>query len=123
MWNKIESIFSWCKYRVKAFCKWYKALYKGAPWWKKTIVALVSLLVIFILYLGAVDLNLFWLFGKSPGYFSGIKDPQTSQASVIYSADGKQIGKYFNENRTPVTYEEVNPAFFKALVDTGRTIL
>lgn len=118
MWNKIESIFSWCKYRVKAFCKWYKALYKGAPWWKKTIVALVSLLVIFILYLGAVDLNLFWLFGKSPGYFSGIKDPQTSQASVIYSADGKQIGKYFNENRTPVTYEEVNPAFFKALVDT-----
>lgn len=118
MWNKIENIFNWCRHRAKAFCKWYKALYKDTPWWKKTIVAATSLLVLFILYLGAVDLNLFWLFGKSPGYFSGIRDPQTSQASVIYSADGKQIGKYFNENRTPITYEEVNPAFFKALIDT-----
>lgn len=45
-------------------------------------------------------------------------NPQTSEASEIYSADGKLIGKYFNENRTPVTYEEVNPDFFKALVDT-----
>lgn len=50
--------------------------------------------------------------------FSGIMNPQTSEASEIYSADGKLIGKYFNENRTPVTYEEVNPDFFKALVDT-----
>ena len=28
------------------------------------------------------------------------------------------IGKYFNENRTPVEYEDVNPAFWKALIDT-----
>ncbi|SFG09545.1 transglycosylase domain-containing protein [Prevotella sp. KH2C16] len=118
MWNRIKNIFNWCKRITKAFYRWYKSLYKDAPCWKKTIVAVTSLLVLFILYLGAVDLNLFWLFGKSPGYFSGIKDPQTSQASVIYSADGKQIGKYFNENRTPITYEEINPAFFKALVDT-----
>lgn len=118
MWNKIKNILNSCKHKAKVFWKWYKALYKDAPWWKKTIVAVTSLLVLFILYLGAVDLNLFWLFGKSPGYFSGIRDPQTSQASVIYSADGKQIGKYFNENRTPITYEEVNPTFFKALIDT-----
>jgi penicillin-binding protein 1A len=65
-----------------------------------------------------VDMNFLWLFGKSPGYFSGILDPETSEASEIYSADGKLIGKYFNENRTPVKYEEVNPKFFKALVDT-----
>ena len=63
-------------------------------------------------------MNFLWLFGSSPGYFSGILDPQVSEASEIYSADGKLIGKYFNENRTPVKYEEVNPAFFKALVDT-----
>ncbi|EFC75785.1 transglycosylase [Segatella buccae D17] len=68
--------------------------------------------------MGAVDINFLWLFGKSPGYFSGIMHPQTSEASEIYSADGKLIGKYFNENRTPVKYEDVNPAFFHALVDT-----
>ena len=68
--------------------------------------------------MGAVDINFLWLFGKSPGYFSGIRDPQTNQASEIYSADGKLIGKFFNENRTPVKYEDVSPAFFKALIDT-----
>lgn len=45
-------------------------------------------------------------------------DPQTSQASEIYAADGTLIGKFFNENRSPVKYEEVNPYFFKALIDT-----
>lgn len=118
MWNKVRSFLNWCGRKLKAFWAWYKHLYKGSPWWKKTIVVIVSLIVLFFLYLGAVDINFLWLFGKSPGYFSGIRDPQTSEASVIYSSDGKQIGKYFNENRTPVKYEEVNPAFFKALVDT-----
>ena len=28
------------------------------------------------------------------------------------------IGKYFNENRTPVKYGEINPVFFHALIDT-----
>ena len=54
----------------------------------KTITAIVSMIVLLFLYLGAVDINFLWLFGKSPGYFSVIRDPQTSQASEIYSADG-----------------------------------
>ena len=70
-----------------------------------------------MLYLGAVDVNFLWLFGKSPG-FAQIKDPNTASASEIYSADGKLIGKYFSENRIPVKYEEVNPLFWKALIDT-----
>lgn len=80
-------------------------------------MALLSGLIALIIYLGAVDLNFLWLFGKSPG-FAQIKNPNTSSASEIYSADGKLIGKYFNENRTPVKYEEVNPQFWKALIDT-----
>ncbi|MDD7029051.1 MAG: transglycosylase domain-containing protein, partial [Prevotellaceae bacterium] len=96
---------------------WYKGLYKGKKWYTKTLVAFVSFIVAFILYLVAVDINFLWLFGKSPSY-SQIKNPVSSQASEIYSADGVMIGKYFNENRTPVKYEEVNPEFWKALVDT-----
>ena len=96
---------------------WYAGLYKGKKWYIKTLVAFVSFIVAFILYLVAVDINFLWLFGKSPGY-SQIKNPVSSQASEIYSADGIMIGKYFNENRTPVKYEEVNPEFWKALVDT-----
>ncbi|MDY5490967.1 MAG: transglycosylase domain-containing protein, partial [Prevotella sp.] len=64
-----------------------------------------------------VDTNFLWLFGKSPG-FSRIMNPETHQASEIYSADGKLIGKFFNENRTPVKFEDVNPTFWKVLVDT-----
>ncbi len=116
--NKIKRFFSWCRRLIRGFWPWYKTLYKGRAWYTKTIVSFASLLVALLLYLGAVDINFLWLFGKSPGYFSGILDPQTSQASEIYSADGKLIGKYFNENRTPVKYDEVNPDFFKALIDT-----
>ncbi len=116
--KKIKAIAGWCWRKMRAFWPWYKSLYKGRAWYTKTLVGLVSLFVAFMLYLGAVDINFLWLFGKSPGYFSGISTPQTSQASEIYSADGKIIGKFFNENRTPVKYEEVAPAFFKALIDT-----
>ena len=103
---------------LKRFCHWYAWLYKGRAWYTKTIVTLISLILLFIIYLGAVDINFLWLFGKSPGYFSGIRDPQTAEASEIYSADGKMIGKFFSENRTPVKFEEVAPAFWKALIDT-----
>ena len=116
--NKIKTVFAGIWHKLCAFWAWYKSLYQGRAWYTKTIVAFVSCIIAFIIYLGAVDINFLWLFGKSPGYFSGILNPQTSEASEIYSADGKLIGKYFNENRTPVKYEEVNPAFFKALIDT-----
>lgn len=118
MKEKIITFLRWCLAKLKVFWTWYKGLYKNATWYKKTIVAIISCIVFFFLYLGAVDINFLWMFGKSPGYFSGIMDPQTSEASEIYSADGKLIGKYFNENRTPVKYDEVAPAFYKALIDT-----
>ncbi len=110
----LGKLLSW----FKSLFTWYKSLYKGKRWYTKTIVGLISLILLFIIYLGMVDVNFLWLFGKSPGFLSGIKDPQTSEASEIYSADGVMIGKYFSENRTPVKYEEVNPAFWKALIDT-----
>lgn len=117
MLHKIKRFFSWLWIKLRGVWPWYKSLYQGRPWYVKTGMALLSGLIALIIYLGAVDLNFLWLFGKSPG-FAQIKNPNTSSASEIYSADGKLIGKYFNENRTPVKYEEVNPQFWKALIDT-----
>lgn len=102
---------------LKRTWKWYKSLYAGKRWYAKTAVAFVSAVAFFIIYLGAVDINLFWLFGKSPGFLD-ISHPKTSEASEIYSADNVMIGKFFSENRTPVKYEEVNPVFWRALIDT-----
>lgn len=105
-----------CK-MTSAFWAWYKSIYKGRPWYIKTVSVLGTLVVLFMLYLGAVDLNLFWLFGKSPGW-SEIKEHRTAQASELYSADGVLLGKYFNENRIPVEYKDVAPVFWQALIST-----
>lgn len=115
--SRIGRFLTLCTRKMKSFWQWYKGLYIGSKWYKKTIVVIASLIVAFIVYLGMVDINFLWLFGKSPG-FSQIKKPTTSEASEIYSADGVLIGKYFSENRTPVKYEDVNPVFWKALIDT-----
>jgi len=117
MRKKIVQGAKWCATKLKAFWKWYKGLYIGRKWYFKTGVAIVSMFVAFFVYLGMVDINFLWLFGKSPGW-STINNPISAQASEIYSADGKLIGKYFNENRTPVTYGDVNPVFWNTLIDT-----
>ena len=96
---------------------WYSHLFKGRPWYIKIVSALGSLVVFIILYLGAVDINFLGLFGHSPS-MSMIKHTRPAQASEIYSADGVMIGKFFSENRTPVKYEDVNPVFWQALIDT-----
>ena len=115
--NKLKTLLVRCWNAIRKFWPWYKKLYKGRAWYTKTAVAFVSCIVCFILYLGMVDINFLWLFGKSPG-FRKILSPDTHQASEIYSADNQLIGKFFNENRTPVKYEDVNPTFWKVLIDT-----
>ena len=115
--DKYTGMLSMVMQKIKGIWPWYKGLYQGRPWYIKTLAAIASLVVAFFLYLGAVDMNFLWLFGKSPS-MSTIKNKRPAEASMIYSADGKQIGKFFSENRTPVGYDDVNPAFWKALIDT-----
>jgi penicillin-binding protein 1A len=93
-----------------------KRIYSG-PLWKRTLVWISTAVLFIILFLGAVDINFLWLFGRSPG-FSDIKNPITSEASIIVSADSVPIGKYFNENRTPVKYEEISPKLVRTLIAT-----
>ncbi|MBO4482421.1 MAG: transglycosylase domain-containing protein [Prevotella sp.] len=113
----LSSAWKLIRKMTAGFWAWYKSIYKGRPWYVKTISVLGTLVVLFMLYLGAVDLNLFWLFGKSPGW-SDIREHRTAQASELYSADGVLLGKYFNENRIPVEYKDVAPVFWQALIST-----
>lgn len=98
---------------VKKFFKdslhWYKGLYKGTPWYKKLLALILSFILLIIIYAFSVYFNLFWLFGKSPS-ISKIMNPEISEASEIYTEDSVLIGKYFNENRSPVKFEEVAPS-------------
>lgn len=96
---------------------WYVSQFKSRPWWRRALAALVSLAVAVPLLCLAIQMNFLWLFGKSPSLFE-IRNPKTMQASEIYSADGQLLGKFFNQNRSPVGYEDVNPVFWQALVST-----
>ena len=93
-----------------------RKLYSG-PWYKKVVVWLVTLIVLIILFFVAVDCNFCYLFGRSPS-LDDIKDPVVNEASEVYTCDEVLMGRYFNENRTPVTYEEISPILIRTLVDT-----
>ena len=113
----VGTFLSWCWRSFKGAIPNYLSLYKGRAWYTKTAIAVVSLIVALFVWMGMVDINFLWLFGRSPG-FANIIHPQTSEASEIYSSDGVLIGKFFNENRTHVEYKDVSDAFWQALVDT-----
>lgn len=115
--QKAKSVTAFISKKWNKFWTWYKGLYIGSPWYKKTIVGIISCFIVFMLYLGMVDWNFLWLFGKSPSMAS-IQNPEQPVASEIYSADGKLIGKYFRENRMPVKYEEISPILINTLITT-----
>ena len=89
----------------------------GGPWYRRIVVWGLTFVLSVVLLLGAVDCNFLYLFGRSPG-FADIKNPVVSEASEIYSADGKLIGRYYNENRTPVEYADLSPLLVHTLIDT-----
>ncbi len=124
MWKKFLSqlpiIWEFIKIWWSKFITWRKARlvrYRGLIWYKKIANIIITSIVLFLIYLFIVDINFLWLFGKSPS-LSSISNPYQSEASEIITTDGKVIGKYFNENRTPVKYEEISPILIKTLIST-----
>ena len=123
-WGKFMAqlpiLWVFIKVWLNKFINWRKARYvrfRGLVWYKKLGNAFLTSIVLFFIFLFLVDINFLWLFGKSPGLAS-ISNPSQSEASIIYTSDGKVLGKYFRENRTPVTYEEISPKLIKTLINT-----
>ena len=57
------------------------------------------------------------VFGEMPT-FEELENPETNLATEIFSSDGETLGKYYNENRTPVKFEELPDHLVNALVAT-----
>ncbi|MCD8301989.1 MAG: transglycosylase domain-containing protein [Prevotellaceae bacterium] len=89
----------------------------GGPWWRRVLMWILTLVLVFVLLLLAVYVNFLGFFGRTPG-FADIAQPPVTEASIIFSADSVQIGTYYNENRTPVAYEEISPILMRTLVST-----
>jgi penicillin-binding protein 1A len=76
---------------------------------------------IFFYGLGIVVLFFFlasWgFFGAMPS-FEDLENPESNLATEIISSDGVTIGKFYNENRTPIKYEDLPKHLVNALVST-----
>ena len=73
--------------------KWVK------PFWIIYSCGVFSLILIFFL------ISMGWM-GFMPS-FADLENPETSQATEVYSEDGVVLGKYFFENRSNCTFDEI----------------
>ena len=88
-------------YNVLSYIKWFWILF-----------ATIVLSIVFLFLLAS------WgVFAEMPT-FDELENPQNDLATQIISSDGRQIGTFFKENRTPVTYEELPEHLVNALVAT-----
>ncbi len=84
------------------YVRWFWILFLGG-----------TLSVVFIFLMASWG----WL-GDMPDH-TQLENPETNLATEIISADGKTLGKfYFNDNRTPVDYDELPQNLVNALVAT-----
>lgn len=50
--------------------------------------------------------------------FEELENPESNLATKIVSVDGKQLGTYYNENRTPIKYDDLPQNLVNALIAT-----
>ncbi|MEX0968750.1 MAG: transglycosylase domain-containing protein [Bacteroidia bacterium] len=83
-----------------------------------------SILGFWIILTGGLLSIVLLYFAISWGVFGPLPDPQelenpqTPEASIVFSSDGKILGKYYKENRTPIDYDRLGENLENALVAT-----
>ncbi len=83
--------------KYKAFIKWM---------WRLYFLGILMVAGIFIML--SYDLP----------SFEYLENPRSRIASNVFSSDGKILGKYYIENRTPVEYDSLSPHLINALIAT-----
>ena len=84
---------------------------KYIKWFWITILGGISALIFMFL------LASWGAFGELPS-FEELENPEHNLATEVISADGKTLGKYFKENRTPVKYKDLPLNLIQALTAT-----
>jgi penicillin-binding protein 1A len=106
-------VFLVVKQLAKGFCR----IPREVSWWIKIVLVGIYSFSFLLLIMLLVDINFLWLFGSSPR-IAELKNPPMNIVSELYSADGKRIGAYFIENRSPVEFNEISPNLINALIAT-----
>ena len=84
--------------------------YYQKKFWKVFFVGLAGIFLFFIF-------ANFGLFGSMPS-FDELENPDSNLATEIISSDGVVLGKFYRENRPPVTYDELPKHLVDALIAT-----
>ena len=105
-----KSINGWWEDNVDIHSRYYRTI---VTIWKTFVYGFVG----FTFYIFCVQTNFLWLMGSMPSV-EDLQNPKVNQSSEIYTSDGVMIGKFYTENRTPVTAKQISPYLVKALVAT-----
>ena len=82
-------------------------------------IAFLSGIILVLIGVFSVRINLFNLFGDLPSYKS-MENPEAENdlSSILISADGVELGKYYRFNRNQVTFDDLSPYLVEALLST-----
>jgi penicillin-binding protein 1A len=97
--------------RLKIFFRHPKPLVRLFRWVAAFFILVCSLAFTFVFLVWA------GLFGRIPGK-KALKEIQNPMASEVYSADSVLLGRYYLQERTPVSADEIPKALKEALIAT-----
>ena len=84
--------------------------YYQKQFWKVFFIGLTGVILFFVF-------ASFGLFGSMPS-FDELENPDSNLATEIISSDGVVLGKFYRENRSPVTFDELPKHLVDALIAT-----
>ena len=87
------------------------------PYLKNTVKVLLWGFLLVGIYVFMLNFNVLYLTGSMPSV-DELKNPKLNQSSEIYSQDAVMIGKFYEENRTPIKFENIPKPLIDALVAT-----
>lgn len=81
--------------------RWMRWIWRG-------FFAGILLMIVWLTYLSFQDLPT----------FEDLENPNNKLASQVFAIDGALLGRYYIENRVPVTYDQLSPNLVNALITT-----
>ena len=80
-------------------------------------VVFVAILIAIPIFIYSIRINALGLYGGLPS-LKKLENPDPDLSSILYSADGEVLGRYFRFNRTPVNYQDLSDELVTTLLVT-----
>ncbi len=103
------------------YFRWKNSLFDRESKYYRPVIRLWQLfsagIFFFLVYVFCLETNFLWLMGQMPS-IDDLQNPKVAQSSEIYTADGVLLRRFYTENRTPVSYEDLSTVLIQALIAT-----